>query len=338
MKKKITQKNMFHEEPTRSILNLLISFKKEGGLHVRAMEYALNPEKYIESRTSENGLSDDEELQCNIRRNKQNLFNKEIVEKGVLKSREQLHYYLRILVGLNVIGKKGEWKKTKYFIMNDAYNLGLRIQNKGALDLFPGDYIFTPHADTKGRKVLLYGLSESLYHKLGDDKKIIDGCLKEINQAVEKILTSFIKLEENDSKKREEDFLKSTENKKIKELLKNGVEVLYAFYPRIGYNKLFESQIDLTSSKPDFKLFFTHLITRGYNMEEGEFCKIWSNKYFHHDYNLSLKDINELLEWVWDNRDFFNMIYPINMALSIYSAAEETPFEEVERSEAIEIN
>lgn len=52
--------------------------------------------------------------------------------------------------------------------------------------------------------------------------------------------------------------------------------------------------------------------------EADIYCKRWSEHFFLKNYNFSLEEIKEAIDWGWDNRDIFYEFYPLSIAFSTY--------------------
>lgn len=209
------------------------------------------------------------------------------------------------------------------------------------------------------KKVILYGLSRELLKNMPDEKKYIDKLLIKLDQTFKKIINKKSELWEKENKKRLNHFLKKTKNNRIKKVLVDqDIEVLGNFSFFVDGSK-YENQrshntkkVDVTKSKALFILQFKYgtsisiggrttriksysdiftfkndntfmdFIRYVDNLSDKEYCKLWCKTFFHKEYNLTRKDIYEIIEWVWDNRDFFDMFFPMDLALSAYGSRE----------------
>jgi hypothetical protein len=191
MKKPITKKNMFENEPTRSILNLLIEFEKS--LRPMYIRYALKEEYAPQER-----INKELELTRNVSEMKEffgdrleRLYQTGRIVKGCIHSREHLNYYLKILERkLGVIETEGKKKKTKYIIKPCYYNEGKRSLDKAVLDHYSLTDIFeyeSPHAVQRRPHVL-----EPILRVYGMDANVVKhaGCIgkkKELLSTLDKI-------------------------------------------------------------------------------------------------------------------------------------------------------
>lgn len=233
---------------------------------------------------------------------------------------------------------------------------GIRIQNKTALDFFSSDNIksfpIKPNEPTTQR--ILYGLSDEIYGLFDDnDRKKIKANLDEIEKNIQEISILKMKAYNEETDRGVQEFLDNTKSNTIKSLLReDGFSFIGMFHHSMVLNK--NTPHDIYHSKDKFFYHFglltgkyspSHVYVqkeildfmRDYFFEGGKytnkspefrikkFCSIWSLCYFKKDYGFSLSDITELIQWGWDNRDFFEMFAPMSIAFSRYDEYETNP-------------
>lgn len=145
MKKPRTPENIFEEEPTRSILNLLIAYK-DVGLRPMYIRYALENDHTKQEEKKENGESgrNISRMQEFFGHKLENLEKTSLIKRDCIKSREHLNYYLRLLgeKNLGVIEKKGEYKGVVYLIKDESYIEGRKHHDKVILDYYSSNDIY----------------------------------------------------------------------------------------------------------------------------------------------------------------------------------------------------
>jgi len=350
LKKDVTLENMFEKEQTKSILNLLIEFKEEGLRHLYIL-YAINPDKFKKQKNKKESNRNIDRMKFFFDIKLEELYKKQQVIRGCINTKETLMHYLRKLKKLNVIELIGEkHKNKKYKINENVYRIGLRLQNKESLDFFPPEKINYFNIKAKNifnkeyikRKVIIYGLSEENLKNKSEEKKHIDNLLNEIDIVFEIILNKKFELWKKENKKRLRNFIDTTKNDRIKKFLKEkNIGVLGVFSSLIDFSKYEKNQIDLLKSKKHFFSQFKYGIPiENLNktldkenidfiedlkrliddLNDVEYSKSWCKTFFHKEYNLTRMDIYEIIEWVWDNKDFFDEYFPMDLALSVYGS------------------
>lgn len=349
MKTKVSLQNMFIKDQTKSILNLVIKFKNNG-LRPIYIFYAINPDKFKKEKNKP-------ELNNNIDRMKdffglelKSLYQSKRIVKGCINTKETLNHFLTELKKINVLKSIGsKHKNIKYKISESTYNIGLKLQNLESLDLFPSEKIVDFNIMKKGYQdkeyvekiVIFYGLSKDLLNKIPNGKKHIDKLKSELDQVLDKLKNEKIELWKNENNKRVKQFLIETKNKRIKHILKNqDINILGSFSFFIDDTKYDKNMVDLTKSKEHFILQFKYLAGTKRekvtnlkkdcqlvsfkrfidNMNDKKYCTLWCKTFLHKEYSLTRNDIYEIIDWVWDNRDFFDMFFPMDLAISVYGS------------------
>jgi len=366
----ITIDKIFEIEPYRSMLNLLINFKKEG-LTLKEIQYCIAKKHYLNhisvdmktkldeaiSYLLENGKIKKYQIKLINRKNKKRQKTiKKLSSKAenAEKVRNNIRNFLIKLMKkpIEAIDKQGNI----YRISEFAYNIGVRLQNIESLDFFPSEKIIDFNITKKGyqdkeyiaKKVILYGLSKELFKNMRGVEKDFECLINEMDQCLEKIIKKKKELWKNENRKRVKQFLNTTKNERIKKVLMNqNMDILGIFSFYVDLNKYDNSFllkcIDLTKSKEHFFLQFKYGITTQRsnisnlennekiigiirwmdNLSNVEYGKLWCKTFSHKEYDLTRNDIYKIIEWVWDNRDFFDMFFPMDLALSLYGSRDE---------------
>lgn len=364
MKPKITKQNLFENKTTQSILNLLLEYEKEG-LRPIEIQYILENEngelhKKEKEMIKKSFKERDGEFESNISKIKERILEDKLyslgeanrIIRGCISDRTQLNYHLKKLgenEGIGVIRKDGNNKKTRYFIKKNAYNEGIRIQNKESLDIFPLDKIIDFNIMYKNiynkefihKKIILYGLSKKLFKNMSEEKRCFDDLLNEIYQVFKKFENKYNELRKIENKKREKLFFKKTKSNRIKKILEDQhIDILGNFSFFVWVSKYDKNMVDLTKSKEHFILQFKYATgSKRKNISDLEddctlvkfnrfvdslsdkkYSVLWGKVFVHKNYYLTRKDIDEIVEWAWDNRDIFDMFFPGDFALSVYGS------------------
>lgn len=250
----------------------------------------------------------------------------------------------------------------KYKINLDFYNEGIRLENKDAIDFCPSKdirYVPTFSSIQKYRDGghVIYGLSDEIYNSFDDkDRDFVQNGLKKINHFFDKLQKLKDNKHDEEIKKRLQRLLDSTNSNEIKRFIRKEGDTLYwEICNGVMINQDTKDTIDITKSKKYFflKFGFPFLILR--EMQDGEsfppvfvhkelnegqkkcfsnkkkphftqYVQIWSERltrYCEDTYSFTLSEIEEMLQWGWDNLDsFVKWRYP-GIMYSIYDIYEE---------------
>jgi hypothetical protein len=197
MRKAVTKDNVFKLEPYRSILNLLIEYQEpNGGLEAKHFRYALikDHDKDNLHKWTYAGM------QSFFGDRLLNLFNKGLVKKDCITSRNALNNFLTTLCNLKVISRTKRGKKVKYKISKVYSLLGERIFNKQAFDWYNNLKVIE---DEIGMPVkhYIYGLNDEIYNSLSKEDRVkinqhlgrITDNLFDIDQIIKKGCVTFIR-------------------------------------------------------------------------------------------------------------------------------------------------
>lgn len=186
---------------------------------------------------------------------------------------------------------------------------------------------------------VIYGLSDEIYNNMFDDKdrEFVQNGLKRINRFLDKLYDLKMSKYLEEEKRRLQRLLNSTNSNEIKRFIKkDGVFLSGEIYNGVVINQDMEDTIDITQSKKYFflkfgipfkmqpgktlppvyihkellealhKYFFNK---KKINRESfDKYVQIWSNcltRDCKDTYNFTLSEIEEMLQWGWDNLDFF---------------------------------
>lgn len=261
------------------------------------------------------------------------------VKQNCITSAANLRKYLRKLkkppIDMIYKDKQGIYHLSDYGI--------LRQENKDVLDFFPPQQIKKIDAEGHLQTHLLYGISEELYNKFKLEEKedikknldTIDRCFRKIQDIKETNIKCILNQITKELKE-------TINNKKIKQLPKEkNIIISGCIWNVIDLNQW--RGIDICSSKT---LFFNAFgIRKGGYIESGmvirseiynfplntekdvnKFCIVWSETFFRKDYQLTMGDIHEIIEWAWKNRDTFKMLIPFEIAYSRFGIIEPINF------------
>ncbi len=236
----------------------------------------------------------------------------------------------------------------KYKLQPDFYKEGIRLENKERFDFFPLDKImFFPVEYPRYPKEMIlgghviYGLSDEIYSNLfdDDDRGTIKNSLEKIESILKNIYDIKMKRLHEERDRRLKDFMESTKSDNIKEFLRkeghlpygmfyngialsewDGVDILHSktiFFYSFKYCTRFSAPID-EKTIIEGDEYVTYMKKWMDEMDEKEFCTRWSKNFFREDFGFSKSDIEEILQWGWDNRDLFEMCIPVEIAYSRY--------------------
>jgi hypothetical protein len=347
---KILQKPQY-----KSILNLLIHFqdrKYDGKTGLRPLHF-----RYV----LEQGYRESKDVQVvrTISRMQeffgtelnQLIRSKRIVE-SCITSKSNLTKFLNSLrtPTLNLIEKYGSRPDVRYKIKNDVQKQILRIENKKALDLFPAEKIMDITSRSSLSKHIIYGLSGKDLMALSErDRNDVENCISHIEEEINKIKKIKTKLFGKELDERIGIFIHKTKSIRIRTFLEENAIKLWAviqnvflmnkhcsktqFYrslawifqipdrksgESVSYNILILSSgkelRDFLKNRPETKTLPKKKI--------DEYCGAWSKNFFGKDFNFSVRDIFELIEWAWNNRDLYFENYPLSLAFCRYSEYE----------------
>ena len=202
---------------------------------------------------------------------------------------------------------------------------------------------------------ILYGLSEDVLQKMNETQKeslkkslkTIKRSLKHIDKLKTEIFTEY-------TTTRIAEFLHSTKSIPIKNALKqNGFKLWIIIQDAMTYNiELREPGVETLSKTTFFHALgwifdvlddnknktgmYIPVIYSSYgdrlleqflkkskkdlsSKEVKQYCTEWSANFFFHDYRFSIEDIEEIITWCWENRDFYNLFYPLPVAFSRFA-------------------
>lgn len=310
VKRKVSLKNIFETDHYRDILFLLIEFDKDG-LSLEELRYILvkNDKPYSSFKIKEFFDKPINKDRLDL------LIDNNFVERDSITSSNNLGHFLREMGsdGLKIIRMDKRYSKPRYRINKAFYGIGIRIQNKGALDFFSEDAIIdldeiinSSNSSKPRSRRILYGITlETFQHFDPGDQQTIKECFTSIEKKFEEIENVIF---EKDTYNRIVQLRKKTKSKKIKHLLENRPNALLG---AISDFIMANYELRFGMSKKDWKV----------NIEEwgkwlAEDPLPWTK-----DYHFKKNEIKELIEWAWVNRDYFyNLIARTNIGFSRYRA------------------
>ncbi len=336
-----------------------MSIYKEEGLPPRFIRYALQIEYASNKQIKDDPelKRNITRMKTFFGKRLESLEKNNVIKRGIIKNRGQLKYYLKLLgeEDLDLIHKKGHGKGhdkgVKYFINDIAYKESLKNQNKESIDFFPSDKIKAFQGKDDLEKHIIYGLSDDLFKNIfnQNDRNLVMNNLKKIDIFLDEIYKIKEKRFFEERDKLIDILQRNTKSSKIKNILSEIKDHLYGiFFNYIALN-LYEGA-DICTSKTLFFFVFGYPLKKEININQEirirknisdamnklfnlkdkksvdsyleEFCRIWSKSFFYKDYDLSLGEIKELIQWGWDNKEFIKLAIPIEIAYSkfhIYS-------------------
>lgn len=192
---------------------------------------------------------------------------------------------------------------------------------------------------------VIYGLSDEIYNSFDDkDKDFIQNGLKKINRFLDKLYELKTNKHYEEKDERLQKLLNSTNSNEIKRFIKKDGDFLYGeIYNGVVINQDTKHTLDITESKKYFfvKFGFPFLIFKELHYGEpyprvfirkelidaqnkyfynkrpknesvkknfDKYAQIWSNvltEFCDDAYSFTLEEIEEMLQWGWDNLDFF---------------------------------
>jgi hypothetical protein len=360
---KLYLEEIFRKSHYKSILNILIEFQNKkfhGKIGIRPLQLRYALEKgYDRESKDPTDKRNNADLEKFFGKRLNDLEKAGLIIPNCITSKNNLSRFLhRLEYQFNAIKGMGKGPNSRYWIKDDFYNKGLRLQNKSALDLFDDNNIFYPiDLDIDKRlKHIIYGISKKMYKYMdhGDQMKI-KGCLQNINKEIKEInRVKKVKFDE-DFKIRIKNLFKTPTNPKLREFrekypIKLWAVIQYAysaneecskktFFRALGWifkvpgeNQDYLEKANIVISDKDGSkdlLEFVYGRSRSLTEKEKiEYLIAWSKNLYGEDIGFSLDDILELLEWGWNNRDLYYTYYPLSIAYSSYSEYTEYPIKE----------
>jgi hypothetical protein len=340
-KNPITLKNVFDVHPYMDILHLLIEFDKDGGLTFEQLCFILLQEDEGKKPKSFSRIEKffmDPKID-NRFHGLQALIDKGYVKRKSIKKRNDLNGFLRRMrlekFGLEIIlREKKQKQKPKWRINKDFYGVGIRIQNKDALDFFSTDAIIDldetidfPYLnqDEPMNKHVLYGITKKTYTELDYDKQQkIEKYFKTIEENLGKIQHILIMNEFN----KVFHILAETKSETIKHFLTDEkdenminvnrpVSLLYTYiWALISVNYRERFKIPRESWEGMIEAWVKRV-------KKGDWP--WMEKY-----HFSSSDIREIVSWIWENRDFFYRLNEMtSMTFSRYQRFFKNPMQSI---------
>jgi len=340
----ILPEKVFHNEPYRSILHLLID-RKDDGLTLKEIQYSLIEEHFLNTTYRQKYL--DDIIQNLIKQNKFKRYSIKSISRKKTKSnkarklstrtekaeniRNNILGFLNRLKNINAIYKKDK----KYFINDVFFNTGLKIQNKEVLDSYNCNNITSFPIDNSLSKNILYGLSKDLFNKFNDDEKSL--IKKSIGQIEEKLrLIEELKFKKlnNIWIERIENFCNEVKNKKIKKAFKENMHQFLFMYTVlfVPVGNSFKRKKPPTEEEyfsyaygapiREFEGYLQKLKqtnNKNYKLFLKEFTKIWSETWFKKDYFFSPQDIEQIIHWAYQYLEEEYNLFPNGIAYSRYS-------------------
>jgi len=347
---------IFQKPQYKSILNLLIHFQDrryDGNTGLRPLHFRYVLEQGYRESKDVRVVRTISRMQEFFGTELNQLIRSKRIVEGCITSKNNLTKFLNSLRAptLNLIEKYGSRPDVRYKIKNDIQKQILRIENKKALDLFPAEKIMDITSKSSLSKHIIYGLSGKNLMALSErDRNDIEDCInhieEEINKKINKIKKIKTKLFGKELDDRIDILINKTKSIRIRELLKENNIKLWAviqnvflmnkhcsktqFYrslawifqipdrksgESVNYNILISSSgkelRDFLKNRPKTKTLPKKKI--------DEYCGVWSKNFFGKDFNFSVRDIFELIEWAWNNRDLYLEYYPLSLAFCSYS-------------------
>ncbi len=346
----LTTEDILEKPWYKSILNLLIEFQDkefQGGKGLKQIHF-----RYVLVKGYKK--SDKKQVQNNIKVLKI-FFGDRIdflIEKGLIipeciTSKQNLTKFLNKLekYPITAIEKIDSNSDVRYHIKKEFFNEMERRNNIYALNFFPQNQMisfnFGKNMEESHRIHTIYGLSDKTFQELfnDEDRKTVETYLKKIDTILDSIKDIRISRLDDEINRRLYIFYKSTKNDKIKNFIKTKSFLLINFfYNGIAKNEVISGNLDVLHSKNKFILTYIYgyycyesepfsietrkniekFITVLDSIEEKEFCKVWNETFLGKNYNFTVADIEEILDWGWDNMDLFEMFFPVDMSYSRY--------------------
>jgi len=349
----INIENIFIKPHYKSILNLLIEFQDKefyGKTGLRPIQFRYALEKGYRNSEDIRVQRSKVELRRFFGNKLSYLESNDRIISGCITSKNNLSKFLRNLQHplINAIERKGSRPDIRYRIKTEFYNEGIRIRNRKAINIFSNDMIMDFSKEMRTRvKHIIYGLppdildyqkkmsiKESLQKIEKELEKIEDIIIYEVGDIIQKSISRFSQRTKSPTLKK---FLKQHKIK-VWALAQDALSAdedcsKSAFYEALGW--IFEvpgvrattfsgANVIINVGLGDGLLEFIKGKRRKLTKNEvKKYTKAWSENSFGMDYGFSLSDIQEMLEWGWNNREFFYKYYPLSIAYSRYREYED---------------
>jgi hypothetical protein len=172
---------------------------------------------------------------------------------------------------------------------------------------------------------ILYGISNDMFNKMSNDYK------ETIHSNLDKIDESFRNIQEIKQKYQfeiseeldniTEKLKKSIDNEKIKQIPKKKNDLIWIKILGRLMDLQYSGKDICTLKKKDFFYQFGSEVIKKEKAVDAYIGagKEWSLEYLGEDYDLTLDDVFNIINWAWDNRDIFGMYLPIEIAYSRFS-------------------
>lgn len=226
--------------------------------------------------------------------------------KSLYNADSQLSRDLKELVNIGLLENKKTLKKknksNSYYRPSKKYEKEIiRIQNKTSIDNYPLEEITDFFYRYPDRYQTIYGISQELFECFSkEERNEIENILIEIDNNVKDIENVRKNVLDRLRLKRLKKIIKNTVNERVKNIL-------------LEKNLLIFEQGSLMIGPNDEDTIFDICLKKGIRVKEylkdadaKTVCRFWSELHLSKNYNLNLKDIDEIKE-IWDkNQDLMN--------------------------------